>query len=79
MQDILSTQRFKSTPDLRKHFNRLLFSKSLLTLDILREGAAVTELIDEVVVVGGPEHLDELDDVGVVDFGQDGDLVVGEL
>jgi hypothetical protein len=81
MQDILSTQGLKGTPDLRKYFNGLFFSQSFLTLtlDILSKRATVTKLIDEVIVVGGSEHFDKLDDVGVVDFGEDGDLVVGEL
>ena len=46
---------------------------------MLGQGAPVAVLVDEVVVVGCSEHLDELDDIGVVDFGQDGDLVVSEL
>jgi hypothetical protein len=79
MQDILRTQGLKGTPDLGKYFNGLFLSQSLFTLDILSKGATVTELIDQIIVVGGSEHFNELDDVGVVDFGEDGDLVVGEL
>ncbi len=79
MQNILSIERFKGTSDLGKYLDRLLFGQSFLALDILGKRAAVTKLIDEIVVVGGPQHFNELDDVGVVDFGEDGDLVVGEL
>jgi len=34
----------------------------------LLEGAPVAELVDEVGVVGGPEDLDELDNVRVLDY-----------
>jgi hypothetical protein len=56
-----------------------LLIEPALGLDVLGQRSTVTELIDEVVVVGGAEHFQELDDVEVVDLGEDGDLVVGEL
>ena len=43
------------------------------------QSSTVTELIDEVVIIGSSEHFYEFDDVDVVDLGEDGDLVVGEL
>jgi hypothetical protein len=46
---------------------------------MLGECSTVTKLIDQVVIIGGPKHLHEFDDVDVVYLGEDGDLVVGEL
>jgi hypothetical protein len=48
--------------------------------DFLLKGASVAELIDEVVVVGCFEDLDEPDDMrGVFNFAESLDLVDGEL
>ena len=47
--------------------------------DVLSKSTTVTEFVDEVVVIGSSQHLNELDDVGVADFGENGDLVIGEF
>ena len=46
---------------------------------MVSQSTPIAELVHEVVVVGGPEHLYELDDVDIADSREDGDLVVGEL
>lgn len=52
----------------------------MLFFNFLHEGAAVTELIDEVVVVFGLDHFVVANDVfGVSDGGEDLDFVVGAL
>lgn len=62
-----------------KYLDGFRLSESSFGFDVLGQCSAVTILVDEVVVVGGAQHFHELDDVDVVYFGQDGDLVVGEL
>ena len=79
MQDVLCVQGLEGVAQLVEDLDGLLLVEPALGLDVLSQRSTVTELIDEVVVVGGAEHLDELDDVGVADLGEDGDLVVGEL
>lgn len=46
---------------------------------VLGECTAIAVLVYQVVVIVGSEHLDELYDIGMVDFGQDADLVIGKL
>lgn len=46
---------------------------------MLCQRSTITELVNEIVIIGSAEHLNELDDVRVADFGQNSDLVVGEL
>lgn len=79
VQNVLVVELRKGTLELGEDLEGLSFGQLPLLFDVLGQCPSVAELIDEVVVVGGPEHLDELDDVGVVDLGKDGDLVVGEL
>jgi hypothetical protein len=68
MQNILGIKGLKSAPDLAKYLNRLLLCQPLLGLDILGQCPPVTELVHQVIIIGRPQHFDELDDVGVVDF-----------
>ena len=57
----------------------LSLSEFAFLFDEFGKGSSVAVLVNQVVVVGGSEHLYEFDDVGVVNLGQNGDLVVGEL
>lgn len=50
-----------------------------MLFDMLGKSSTITKFINEVVVIGSAEHLYKLDDIGMVDFGEDGNLVVGEL
>jgi hypothetical protein len=79
MQYFFSVKELKGRTELREDFDGFLFGEFLLGFDEVGKGAAIAELVYEVDVVVGSEHLDELDDVGVTDFGEDADLVVGEL
>ena len=79
MQDVLGVERLEGVSELEKDDDGLGLAEPGLALDEFGEGAAVTKLVDEVVVVGSPQHLYKLDDVGVVDFGENGDFVVGEF
>jgi len=47
--------------------------------DKFRECASIAELVNQVKVGGCLEHLLELDDVGVTDFGENCHLHIGEL
>lgn len=79
MQNVFGMQRLEGIPQLVENLDSFLLVEPALGLDVLSQRSTVTELIDEIVVVGSTEHLDELDDVGMADLGQNGDLVVGEL
>lgn len=79
MQDVFCVEFFKGAPELQENLEGFSFCKFSLGLDVLCKSAAVAELVDQIVVVGSSEHLNELDDVDMVDFAEDGDLVIGEL
>ena len=79
MQYIFGMQRLEGIPQLVENLDSFLLIEPPLGLDMLGQRPTVTKLIDKIVVVGSPEHLYELDDVGMADLGQDGDLIVGEL
>lgn len=79
MQNIFIIQLSECTFQLSKYFQRLTFTQFSQFFNVLCECSSVTELIDQIVVIGSPEHLHKFDDIGVVDFWQDGDLIVGEF
>lgn len=61
-------------------FDGLTFRKTALRFDLLFESSSVAEFVDEVVIIGGFEDLDEAYDMsGVLDFGQGLNFVDGEL
>lgn len=80
VHDIVFDEHFESREQLIKVPECLFFSELAFCLDFFLKSALITELIDEVVVVGSFEDLDEADDVGgVLDFRQGVDFVDGEL
>ncbi len=79
MENILGTEHFKRGPNLHKNPEGLILRESFLHFYVFGQGSSIAVLIDEVVVVGGSEHLQEFYDVGMVYFGQDCYFVVGEL
>lgn len=72
-------QRFESDEQLLQDFQGFELREKLLLVQQRLQRPAVGELIDQVHIVGCLEHLQELDDVRVVDFGERLDLVHGEL
>ena len=61
-------------------FDSLIFRKTALRFDLLFESSSVAEFVDEVVIIGGFEDLDEAYNMGgVLYFGQGLDFVDGEL
>lgn len=79
MQYIFSMQRLEGIPQLVKNLDSLLLIEPPLALDMLSQRPTVTKLIHKIVIIGSTEHLHKLDDVGMADLGEDGDLIVGEL
>ena len=79
MQDVLIVQFLEGTLQLSEYLECFRLSQFSLLLDVLSKSASVAVFIDQVVVVGCPQHFDELDDVGVADLGEDGYFVIGEL
>lgn len=76
---VLCIECLKGTPNLEEYLDCLLLCQSLFGLDELSQSATITELIDKVVVIRRPQHLNEFDYVRMVYFGKDCYLVVGEL
>lgn len=81
MHDIVSIQHFERLEDLLKKLVSLGFGEAPLLLDHLIEGATIAELIDEIVVVSGFEHIDVGYYIGafVAYLRQDIDLIDGAL
>lgn len=79
MQNMRFIQNLKGRPQLFEYMYGLFLRKSAFLLDMLSKSAAVAELIDQIVVVVGAEHLNEADDIGVRHFAEDVDFVVGKL
>ena len=78
MHDVVSGQNFEGFDDLPEVNETLFFGEGSLLLHKFIEGASVAELVDEVEVVGGLEHVDVFDDVGAgLEGGEDVDLVDG--
>lgn len=79
MQNVRLVECLEGCPELLEDLQRLLLRQPSLPLDALGKRASVAILIDEIVVAGRAEHLNELDDIGVGDLGEDVDLIIGEL
>lgn len=79
VQNMRLVECLEGCPELLEDLQRLLLRQSSLPLDVLGKRASVAILINEIVVAGRAEHLNELDDIGVGDLGEDVDLIIGEL
>lgn len=79
VQNILGVKCFKCVSKLLKDLDCFLLGESSFGLDMLCQGSTVTILINQVVVVGSPQHFYKLNDVDVVYLREDSDLVIGEF
>lgn len=79
MQYILFAEHPKRLDHLTEVFERLLLFKKFAFRQEFGQCAAIAELVDQVVVVQGPEHLDKLYYVVALDFCEDADLVRSEF
>ena len=79
MQDFFVIECFESVTQLDEDFECFWLCKFAFGFDMLCQCSSIAEFIDEVIVIGSAEHFYEFDDIGVVDFGEDGDLIVGEF
>ena len=79
MQNIFSMENLERWPQLEEYLNGLILWETLLRFDQVSQSATIAVLVDQVVVIGSPQHFNELDDVGVVYFGENVDLIVGEV
>lgn len=78
VHDAVPVQQAEGIGDLREELERGGEGEGAALAEKLFESAAVAVLIDEVVVIGGFEHVDVADDVRVgVEGGEDVDLVEG--
>ena len=79
VQDLFFVEQLEGRPELVKYLEGVILRQSFFDLDIVAQSAPIAVLVDQVVVVGGPQHLIEPDDVGMADLGQNIDLVVGKF
>ena len=79
VKNVLIIQFTEGTLQLCKDFHGFFFCQFSFLFDVFSQSTSIAVLIDQVVVVGSSEHFNEFDDVRMVDFGQDCDLIVGEL
>lgn len=80
MHDVGLDQNLKSLQQILEIPNRLLLTEVPLSLDLLVQSAAIAKLIDEVVIVGSLENLDESNHMGsIFDLRQGLDLIDGEF
>ena len=76
MHDVELVENLERLHQLGKDSQRLLLPELSLLLQLAVESLAIAELVNEVEVVGGFEHLDKLDDVGaLLDPGEVPDLI----
>lgn len=80
MHDVGLDQYLKSLHQILEIPNSLLLTEMPLPLDLLVQSTAIAKLIDEVVIVGSLENLDESDHMGsILDLGQGLDFIDGEF
>jgi len=79
VQDVLVVELLEGTTELIKNLQGLALSQLSLGFDVLCQSASAAVLIDKIVVVGSPQHLNKFDDIGMVYFRKDSDLVIREL
>ncbi len=54
VQDFLPVQQLESRAQLREYLDSLVLGQTLLAFDIVSQGAAIAELIHQVVVIISP-------------------------
>lgn len=79
MQYFLLVEKIEARPQLWEYLQSFLLAESLLRFDIITQSSPIAILINQIVIVGSSEHLNEFDDVGVRYFCQNIYLVVCEF
>ena len=72
-------QSSKSQSELFEYFQCLILRNFSFFLDILCQCATIAKLINQVIIISRAQHLDELDDVWMRYFAENGYLVIGKL
>ena len=79
MQYIFIVEFLEGTPKLIENLQGLTLSQFSFRFDVFGQSASTAVLVNKIIVVGSPQHLNKFDDVGMVDLRQDSDLIIGEL
>ena len=71
MHDIFVGENFEGLKYLLKILVDFILWEMSVFFDLLIEGASVAVFVEEIEIVDGFEYLDEFDDMGAIDFGED--------
>lgn len=76
---IFCIEFFECASKLNKYFESFCFCEFSFVFDVLGQGSSIAKLVDKIVIIGSSEHLYELDDVDVINFAENGNLIICEL